>query len=76
MLNVSLQEAQTDLLKLINLAEQGENVFILNNNIKIKLVAITEPPKPRTFGQHHNQAIMSEDFNDPLPDSFWLGNFK
>ncbi|MFQ4135419.1 DUF2281 domain-containing protein [Nodosilinea sp. PGN35] len=29
---------------------------------------------PRIPGLHEGQVWMSEDFNDPLPDSFWLGD--
>ena len=75
MLNVSLQEAKDKLPELINLVEQGEDIFILGDNkIKIKLVSFTEQQKKRQFGQHRDQAVMSNDFNSPLPDSFWLGN--
>ncbi|MDY6781391.1 MAG: DUF2281 domain-containing protein [Cyanobacteriota bacterium] len=27
----------------------------------------------RVFGQYRGQIWMSEDFNEPLPDEFWLG---
>ncbi|HEY5139724.1 MAG TPA: type II toxin-antitoxin system Phd/YefM family antitoxin [Methylococcales bacterium] len=75
MLNISLQEAEDKLPELINLVEQGEEGFIIGNNkTKIKLVSFTEKPKKRVFGQHRGQAIMSEDVNSPLPESFWLGN--
>lgn len=75
MLNISLQEAKDKLPELINLVEQGEEIFILaDNEIKIKLVSFTEKPKKRVFGQHLNQADMSDDFNNALPDNFWLGN--
>lgn len=29
---------------------------------------------PRIPGLHKGQVWMSEDFNDSLPDSFWLGD--
>jgi hypothetical protein len=29
---------------------------------------------PRIPGLHEGQVWMSEDFNDSLPDSFWLGD--
>jgi len=75
MLNISLQEAQKKLPELVLLVEQGEDVFIISDNkSKIKLVSFTDKPKKRVFGQHHEQAIMSEDFNSALPDNFWLGN--
>ena len=28
---------------------------------------------PRVADLHQGQVWMSEDFNDPLPDDFWLG---
>lgn len=28
---------------------------------------------PRIPGLHQGEIWMSEDFNDPLPDEFWLG---
>ncbi|MDP2902387.1 MAG: hypothetical protein Q8N96_04680 [Methylovulum sp.] len=75
MLNISLQEAQNKLPELINLVEQGEDVFILGDNqTRIQLVSFTEKSKKRVFGQHRGLATMSEDFDNPLPNSFWLGH--
>ena len=75
MLNISLQDAKDNLAELINIVEEGEDVFIIGDNeAKIKLVSFTKKSKKRIFGQHRNQAFMSEDFNNPLPDNFWLGN--
>lgn len=36
---------------------------------------ISESPKQRIAGLHAHlgPAWMSDDFNDPLPDSFWFG---
>lgn len=28
----------------------------------------------RVLGLHHGLITMSDDFDDPLPDAFWLGN--
>jgi hypothetical protein len=30
-------------------------------------------PKRRIFGLYEGQGWMSEDFNEPLPDEFWMG---
>jgi len=30
-------------------------------------------PKQRTLGMHPGSMVMAPDFNDPLPDEFWLG---
>ena len=39
--------------------------------ISVEVTPLT--PKPRVFGQYRGQIWMSGDFNDPLPDEFWLG---
>ena len=40
------------------------------------LAQIAAPPqslKPRVPGLHEGQVWIADDFDDPLPDSFWLG---
>jgi hypothetical protein len=32
-----------------------------------------EPPQQRVMGLNEGQIWMSDDFNDPLPDEFWMG---
>jgi Protein of unknown function (DUF2281) len=32
-----------------------------------------QPEQPRVFGQYQGRILMSGDFDEPLPDSFWLG---
>ena len=29
--------------------------------------------KPRVAGLHEGQTLISDDFDEPLPDEFWLG---
>ena len=43
-------------------------------NQKSKSVeAQSSPPKQRVLGFHQGMGWMSDDFNDPLPDEFWMG---
>jgi len=70
---VTVQEAEGHLLELIALVEQGEEVVITHDDqLKVKLVPLVEPPKKRVFGQHRDRVWMSPDFDAPLPDAFWL----
>ena len=70
---VTVQEAEGHLLELIGLVEKGEEVVITHDDQpKVKLVPIVEPPPKRVFGQHRGQVWTSPDFDDPLPDDFWL----
>jgi hypothetical protein len=36
-------------------------------------VAALSGKKQRVFGQYQGRIRMSEDFDEPLPDAFWLG---
>ncbi|MBD1824270.1 DUF2281 domain-containing protein [Cyanobacteria bacterium FACHB-DQ100] len=33
----------------------------------------TTPKQQRVFGQYAGKISMSDDFDEPLPDAFWLG---
>jgi antitoxin (DNA-binding transcriptional repressor) of toxin-antitoxin stability system len=72
MKTITLPEAQQCLPELIYLVEQGEEVFIIHNHLTVKLIISPKTFKKRQFGQHTGKAQMSDDFNYPLPESFWL----
>ena len=38
--------------------------------------AVASKNKTRIFGQHKGLITMSDDFDNALPDSFWLGDDK
>ncbi len=73
---LTIEEAQSQLSRLLELAQAGHEVVIGDpQKGKARLVPITEPPPqgPRVLGLHEGEAWMSDDFDAPLPDSFWLG---
>lgn len=76
--SVTVEEAGSRLEELIELVERGGEVVILKGNEpKAKLVALPSPaPKPgkREFGQYRGKIRISADFDEPLPDEFWLGS--
>jgi Protein of unknown function (DUF2281) len=57
--------------------EQRQQVFdFVAFLVQQRTVAVnnSEVPKhQRVFGQYQGRISMSEDFDAPLPDSFWLG---
>lgn len=70
---VTVQEAETRLLELIGLAERGEDIVITHEDQpKVKLVPIGQVPQKRIFGQNRDKIWISPDFDDPLPDDFWI----
>jgi antitoxin (DNA-binding transcriptional repressor) of toxin-antitoxin stability system len=70
---VPVEEAGVRLRERIGLAEQGEAVAIgYEDQPKVKLVPNRPAPQKRVFGQHRGQSWMRLDFDEPLPESFWL----
>jgi antitoxin (DNA-binding transcriptional repressor) of toxin-antitoxin stability system len=79
-LTINIQEAQSQLQRLLSLALNGaEVVFTQDDKPVAKLIpvaqedAVSASPKKRVFGLHRGQIWVSDDFDDELPDEFWLG---
>ncbi len=72
---VSISEAQSQLQGLLALTRNGDEVIIEENGEPLaRLVPIEKfEPKQRILGLREGQVWTSDDFDDELPDSFWLG---
>ena len=65
----SVRDAQDHLQKLIDDAQHGKTVLILDENDQaVQLVPVDEARKPRKAGSARGQIQMSSDFDAPLPD--------
>jgi antitoxin (DNA-binding transcriptional repressor) of toxin-antitoxin stability system len=70
-----IAEAQERLKELISLAAGGSEVVIVDGSKPVaKLVAIPQAARVRIAGLNAGSAWIAPDFDDPLPDSFWLGS--
>jgi prevent-host-death family protein len=68
--NVNVYAAKTNLSRLLERAERGEEVVIMRNGRPVaKLVAITAPTKARKLGTLKGRVRISKDFDAPLPDA-------
>jgi antitoxin (DNA-binding transcriptional repressor) of toxin-antitoxin stability system len=70
-----MQEAQTQLSELVSLANAGNDVILAQNNMPLpdcsyKASAMAE----RIPNLHPDAMVASDDFDEPLPDSFWTGS--
>ncbi|OQW89621.1 MAG: hypothetical protein BWK78_07630 [Thiotrichaceae bacterium IS1] len=75
-------EAQTKFPEILSLVRTGTEVILAQNNQPlIRLLPLspwTESPpatgelSPRVLGLHEGEGWISDDFNAPLPDHFWL----
>ena len=71
---IDVNEAQTQLLQLLTLALKGFDVVIAKDDIPlVRLVPVPSQRQSRVANLHEGAMRMRADFNDPLPDEFWLG---
>lgn len=74
---LTVAEAQEKLAQLLELARAGHDVIIQDpQRGKARLVPVPTPAVsgPRRFGLHEGEVWMSDDFNAPLPEGFWLND--
>jgi prevent-host-death family protein len=73
---VNILEAKTQLSKLIELAEKGQDVVIARAGKPVVRLTKLEPVKrPIRYGVLKGQIWISDDFDAPLPDEV-LKNFE
>jgi antitoxin (DNA-binding transcriptional repressor) of toxin-antitoxin stability system len=69
MYQVSLNEAKTRLLDLVEAAIKGEKVLIVKEDRQMVQLVPVEPPKRRPqFGSAKGLVVMADDFDAPLAD--------
>lgn len=63
------------LKKLLELVSSGVDVVLTEDKSPVaRLVSVQHKVNaPRVLGLHAGKIWISPDFDDPLPDSFWLG---
>lgn len=70
----NIEEAKTNLSKLIEAVLAGEDVIIAEaGKPAIRMIPYQESKKPRTPGGWEGKVIMSDDFDDELPPEILAG---
>lgn len=74
---IDINEAQ-QLSQVVALAKAGNEVISAEGSMPVARLTAIVPTLPehqqRVAGLHQGAAWMSEDFDQPLPDEFWIGN--
>ncbi|OQX60981.1 MAG: hypothetical protein B5M51_09240 [Anaerolinea sp. 4484_236] len=71
---VTAHDMQAQISDLLVLISNGIDVVIEKDDKPFaKLVAIHESDVKRIPGLNKGEIWVSDDFDDPLPDEFWLG---
>ena len=74
MQTVNLDKVEKQLADLLAIVKNGGEVVIAQNGEPIaRLESIKRTKKKRIAGLNRGTIWTSEDFDEPLPDEFWLG---
>jgi antitoxin (DNA-binding transcriptional repressor) of toxin-antitoxin stability system len=72
--SVEIHEAQQQLAELVAQVATGTEIILLDGQTpRARLVPITSQAVQRVPGLHAGSMTMSPDFDQPLPDDFWIG---
>lgn len=66
--NVSIPEAATQFIELMNRVRLGEEVIISEAGVPVARLLPIREKSPRIPGQDKGKVIIAPDFNDPLPE--------
>jgi prevent-host-death family protein len=74
---IDIAEAQKRFMEIISLVQAGTDIILSQNNQPVVRLTPLSPnsvdSSPRVLGLHDGEGWISDDFNEPLPDEFWLG---
>jgi prevent-host-death family protein len=70
---VEVDEAKQQLSDLVTIAAEGGEVIIVQDGKPLARLVPVAKVKKRVAGLNRGQIWTSEDFDEPLPDEFWMG---
>ncbi len=73
MLAKKVDVQKTSLKELLALVREGTEVILTEDDRPLaKIVPVEAQPGKRVMGLHAGMWEVSDDFDEPLPDEFWL----
>lgn len=71
---IDVKDLPTHFDEVLRQASSGIEVIVTEGNTpRARLVPLAGGQTPRRAGLHPGMIQMSDDFDAPLPDEFWLG---
>lgn len=71
---IAADDMQAKIPELLMMVSKGDEIIIEKNSRPIaKLTAISGPGRKRIPGLNRGEIWTSEDFDEPMPDAFWMG---
>lgn len=71
---IDIHDERTPLSQLVSFALEGIEVIISEGNKPVaRLVPVEDSASVRIAGMNQGEIWTSDDFDEPLPESFWTG---
>lgn len=71
---IEIKELSDRFAEVLSLAEAGTEIILTERQIpRARLVPLPAPVLTRRPDMHPGAIQTTDDFDDPLPDSFWTG---
>jgi antitoxin (DNA-binding transcriptional repressor) of toxin-antitoxin stability system len=70
---IDIQELPARFDEAVSLAATGTDVIVTEGNVPRARLIPVAPPPTRIPNLHPGAIKLSDDFDAPLPDEFWLG---
>ena len=71
---IDIHELSNRFAEILSLASTGTEIIVTEGRIpRARLVSLPIPTEMRRPDMHPGAITTTEDFDDPLPDSFWTG---
>lgn len=71
---IDIQRSQMSLIDVASLVRKGAEIVFTDASIPFaRMTPVSFPSSVRTPGLHAGAIHTSDDFDEPLPDEFWIG---
>jgi antitoxin (DNA-binding transcriptional repressor) of toxin-antitoxin stability system len=71
---IDVHKTEVTLQELLSLIKDGAEVILTDEGTQLaRILPIEQPTTKRVLDLHPGAIWTSDDFDDPLPDEFWLG---
>jgi antitoxin (DNA-binding transcriptional repressor) of toxin-antitoxin stability system len=72
---IDVSEVESRFAEVLALAKHGHTVVIAEAGTAVaRLVPVAPPIRARAPGLHRGMGWIGDDFDQPLPDEFWLAS--
>lgn len=72
---IDMQNVHMSLEEVVSLVRKGAEVIFTDASIPLaRMIPMENSPKARIPELHAGAIQTSDDFDDPLPDEFWMGH--